>query len=391
MVTNPDKPTAALLGAGASVEAGIPTAMKITRKIYDLIAEDRRHDYIYSKALGYIIAGLLFQKSTKGHSPYGELDIEEIFTVIAQIANREKLEILPFISSWHPAINLLDTKPTYTTRNRSAFKDSLRRLLDNRNRSAGSDIEREELYSIIQKIANDVPKSGVFKNLVHLIMTKLAEITYVEDPSVVDYLKPLLLLTNLKFISTLNYDNTIELAASSAGTDYSIGVEDWTEHTHVSFAPDRLKLLKLHGSINWTKYSARNTIGKGPRYIGLRIKTGRIGGGTRFGSYIVFGKGDKLTSIGPFLEIYNEFTASLEHVTHLLIVGYSFRDIHINTAVKKWFDTDTDRTVQIIGSRRVKECKEQLFQYFLWMKEKSGRVGISDKGAAKGLKRLAEG
>ncbi len=391
MITNSDKTTiAALLGAGASVDASIPTAVKMTQEIYNLTGDYRTGNLQECKALGYIIAGVLFQKSIEGHSPYSEPDIEEIFTAIDQLANREKLEILPFISSWHPAINLLEADATDTFRIRSDFKKSLDSLLNNPRRRNDDMVK---LFRIIQRLGSNEPKSEIFKRLIDIVMGKLKTITWIEDSSVVDYLKPLVLLPNLKFISTLNYDNAIELAAFSAKIKYSVGVEHWSELSHVSFDPDRLKLLKLHGSINWAAMPityGRKHEGK-PAHTKLVIKTDRVGEHYYYTPFIVFGKGDKLTSVGPFLELYNEFTASLEHVEHLLIVGYSFRDIHINTAVKKWFDTNKDRTVQIIGSKRVRECKEKLFQYFLRHEKSSGRVRISSDGAAKGLTRLAEG
>jgi hypothetical protein len=50
-----------LLGAGASVEAEVPAAYKMTERIAEIFRESPQHE-IHSRVITFVVGGLLFKK-----------------------------------------------------------------------------------------------------------------------------------------------------------------------------------------------------------------------------------------------------------------------------------------------------------------------------------------
>lgn len=51
---------------------------------------------------------------------------------------------------------------------------------------------------------------------------------------------------------------------------------------------------------------------------------------------LVFGHGAKLRADSPFLSLSAESESRLAGATRLAIVGYSFRDDHVNDVIRRW-------------------------------------------------------
>lgn len=65
-------------------------------------------------------------------------------------------------------------------------------------------------------------------------------------------------------------------------------------------------------------------------------------------SALVFGERNKLTAEGPFLDLLAQFRLELEPAHRLVVVGYSFRDAHINEMIRRWVNGDRNRHVVVI-------------------------------------------
>ena len=63
---------------------------------------------------------------------------------------------------------------------------------------------------------------------------------------------------------------------------------------------------------------------------------------------LVFGEGAKLQAKGPFLGLLAEFERHLASPTQLVVIGYSFRDIHVNEVIRRWTAQDTSRTILVV-------------------------------------------
>src|SRR5215216_7428160 len=75
-----------LLGAGASADAEVPTAFELTERILCELTEDSR------RALNSVCERLT--------ENWGGLDVERVFSAVELLAERERLEITPFVDRW---------------------------------------------------------------------------------------------------------------------------------------------------------------------------------------------------------------------------------------------------------------------------------------------------
>ena len=62
---------------------------------------------------------------------------------------------------------------------------------------------------------------------------------------------------------------------------------------------------------------------------------------------IVFGQ-TKLRPDGPFIGLLLEFARRLEETDHLVVVGYSFRDDHVNEQIRRWLGGQQKRTMTVV-------------------------------------------
>lgn len=53
---------------------------------------------------------------------------------------------------------------------------------------------------------------------------------------------------------------------------------------------------------------------------------------------VIFGQRNKLTVEGPFLELLKQFDEQLQRTDLLTVIGYSFRDTHINFYITKYLN-----------------------------------------------------
>jgi len=143
-------------------------------------------------------------------------------------------------------------------------------------------------------------------------------------------------------IFTLNYDDTIELAASHYKVKYSTGFEEHYSKATKSnmmfytgnFLVDScgINLYKLHGSIQWSA-SAFSTdqlysdvfYEKTPSYSNMQSYAFPI---------IILGK-NKLRADACYLDLFIRLKEKLKYATEIVIAGYSFQDHHINMILKE--------------------------------------------------------
>lgn len=97
-----------LFGAGASKEAGVPTAYGLTHEIAN---EFRRQQHLqrHSRVVSFVLGGLLFNRGIHGDDPLSSgVNVEEFFNAIQLLADRSSLEAAPFVGSWHSMVEEFD-------------------------------------------------------------------------------------------------------------------------------------------------------------------------------------------------------------------------------------------------------------------------------------------
>ena len=331
---------AALLGAGASVEAGIPATVDMTRAIADIVDNDFRAKYDgAAQALHYVRSKIVAYDAVRGGSAYAEVDVERLFSAVQLLADRENLEITPFVGNWDQGVGAIDVpqRSSFWGRN---FKEAVFSSFDR-------DVERLLDQFVREKVG--LGSGYVFARLVERMTMALRQVTIVTRP--VDYLAPLMALAQRQSflaVATLNYDLSIEAIARQASIPSTTGIEYWSEHGRWNWPKEGIRLLKLHGSIDWRVETIRPRATPSGVLSSIAVTATDDPVGDHRPPALVFGQRGKLTTPGPFLDLLTQFREEIEQVDRLLVIGYSFRDEHVNEAVRRWINGDRRRHLVVI-------------------------------------------
>jgi NAD-dependent SIR2 family protein deacetylase len=283
-----------LLGAGASVEAEIPDAKKMAKEIIRKF-NDAAHLSKEAEVLNFVNEQLIAAAKKR----YSDLsidcvDIEALYNAILLLSERDTLEISPFVESWHPYLDEIE--------------------------------DADE----------------TFKRIMLWMKLKLKGLTLINDEKRVDYLKPILNLAkhqNKLFIATLNYDYAIELLSRINGIACDTGIESWMEKGWFDYPNNGIQLIRLHGSNYWLWSEDVMTYDERLPHRLIRVQP-------QFDvelpmsvlvepPMVIFGQRNKLTAEGPFLDLLKKFDEQLQRTDILTVIGYSFRDPHINFYITK--------------------------------------------------------
>jgi NAD-dependent SIR2 family protein deacetylase len=332
--------TVVLLGAGASAEAGVPTTRKMTVELAKRISGENWHrrDRVAS-ALNFVCGALIAHDAAHGNDPFEEPDVERVFAAVEMLAERRTLEVSPFVDAWDPGVDAWDDLTRPRPEN---FARQFRRALESGNDS--------ELTNFLQSLGgSEFGPSRVgttYTFLGHQMLEKLRELVELTEKKV-DYLRPLVSRGRQNgglTIATLNYDRGIELAAAAEQVPVETGIASWLESRQWEWPAHGVRLLKLHGSIDWFWSRAEAEEGELPHDV-VQI-------GTSDQLYprpaLVFGNRGKLRAEGPFLGLLAEFGKLLERASRLIVIGYSFRDDHVNEGIRQWLSEARQRKIVVI-------------------------------------------
>lgn len=273
-----------LLGAGASVDAGIMHAKSMTEDIERKIGEIAEYQP-FKDLYNYLKSSIIYQRGLNGDFNNTGVNIENLLNVLAELKLNTKNKLYPFIGSWNVQLQ----------------------------RVAGKDFEHiEKLDTLIRK--------------------QLFEWINIESYDKSSYFSGLTELANEVGIClrvfTLNYDLCVEKALAKQPIDVELGFNTLTREWDASYFDSnpaeegKIFLYKLHGSIDWKRDS---TPGKTLRYCDT----------PRSDHELIFGTPAKLTSIDPYLFYVHEFRkySLQEPLRFIVAVGYSFGDEYINRLI----------------------------------------------------------
>ena len=424
------------LGAGASIDAGVPAAYDMTKQVLGLFENDRNL-VKHTQVLRFVVGGLLFQEGVQGRDPFNGINVEELFNAIELLATRDQLEASPFIGSWHQRIKDLD-RVEISSQDTDELKDILYQAVLNdlsievneptwkpgkidqeignlfaklasrhprpaspgkeiidilnelklglKNRHRGSDYH---FRTRISTLVNRVSQTGggrIFQETSRHMIQRLVDMVWIDDVTKTDYLSPLISYAgkNNLVIASLNYDNAIELAANKANMPLTTGIETWSNTGQFSRPQNGIYLLKLHGSIDWHF----KQMGSSPDKPMPHQIIEKIPEPTKTREYyqpaLIFGQRNKLTAKGPFLDLLQEFNRALQETKQLTIIGYSFRDEHINEIIGQWLNGARDRHLRIINGSKFAQNPPEFIQTI--HKGAMKRIQLTQYCAADGIK-----
>lgn len=286
-----------LLSAGASVEADVPDAKRMAKEIIQNFNADAR---LRNEAdvLNFVNAQLVDDARRRASDPSIDgVDVEALYNAILLLFERDELEISTFVESWLPDL--------VTIKN----------------------------------------PDKIFGDIMFRMERMLKALTLIKDEHKVAYLKPILNLARRQkrlFVATLNYDNGIELLSRVNGIGCDTGIESWIKTGSFDYPNNGIQLLKLHGSVYWRWTKDAQTYEERLPHRRIRFKT-------HFDEklpamvlvetpMVVFGQRNKLTTEGPFLDLLKQFDEQLQRTDILTVVGYSFRDPHIDFYISKFLN-----------------------------------------------------
>jgi hypothetical protein len=270
-----------LLGAGASVDAGIPHSAEMVRQIEEALEVDWSE---FKELYNYVRSAIFYADGIRGTYPNAvAYNIERLVMSLDELARREEHPLYPFVGAWNP------------------------RLLQ----VAGSAFENVPRFrtKILEKLRHEwieiqnFERASYFRGLISF----QKQLNY-----------PLR-------VFTLNYDLCVERAYHSEYHEFPERGFDKNRHWSHEILEDaepadkNFYLYKLHGSIDWV----RDQHGK----LTFSDSTSNIKSDD---GQIIFGLTYKLQYVDPFLFLVYQLRRQSLEARLILVIGYGFADEHIN-------------------------------------------------------------
>ena len=393
-----------LLGAGASTEAGLKDAKGMTQQLLEISAQrsSLASSVQQTRLLYFVVGGLLFQQSVSGNDPLTSgVNIEAVFNAIELLGRRRDVEFAPLVSAWHPVLEELARPSEDPWHEQREFEQRFEQAMAGLFSQYGSGFSVRGLYdTVIQMIDTRASSNNqIFHSTLEWMIRALIDMVQIKDENSTSYLIPLLKVngTKKRTIATLNYDSTIEIAARLADIPVFVGIEQWKPGVYPC-KDEGIQLLKLHGSADWeiheeyptstnpfpqpkiSVHSSDKRPNSHPNPDGSIPSPGKYHN-PEYKPAVIFGGMNKLTTQGPFLDLLRVFRNELDVADRLTIIGYSFRDSHINDYIYQWLSNDS-KSLRIINGPSFSESRDGFAGRLLELQKMSPglKQGIKDLG-----------
>lgn len=296
-----------LLGAGASVEAGIPSSAGMIGELESLLTESQEWGQ-FTDLYFYLKSAIRFSEGIKGRFNDGADNIERLINTLEDLRRGDEHPLYPFIGAWNP--RLVDV-----TRNDLSMLDRFRNRIVTQLRDHWVQPENYD-------------DGGYYNGLARFAS---------------EYQHQL-------WVFSLNYDLCVERNCVQVGIER--GFDDsrcwqWRSFDDARESSSAISLMKLHGSIDWTWDEYRRlTWSDSPS----RIAPDDLA--------IIFGTTYKLQYIDPFLFFAYELRRrTLTDAKLVVTVGYGFADEHINGILSQALRADPSRRLLAIVGKDAAESE----------------------------------
>lgn len=382
-----------LLGAGASADAGIPTTMEMTDAVIGELA-DREHRRVL-KFIRYTIAAHLAQRRPDEWArdePSVAVDVERLFAAVDLLVDRDQQPWSPFVGTWRSGLESFAPEPSIREFDLGvALRDVDRALIaamsDTARRgsvsSMTSRILERPLFELLERAFKVVRPSDVSVLLADVrdeMLRSLFSVVRIADSTRVSYLSPLVELARKQgslTIASLNYDRVIETLAELTDVRCDTAIESWSTQGELEWSESSLlRLLKLHGSIDWVADRHEPTTAGQLPLLRIRKIKSEDERAWHERPAVVFGEAGKLRAEGPFLELLLRWSAELRRADTLLVVGYSFRDAHVNEMIARWFTSEETRRIVLVDLADVASAEHPSLAWYLCQAD--NRAGRTD-------------
>ena len=281
-----------LLGAGASVEAGIPDSNEMVRRVEHETSRGAWKEYLglyrYLRSSVFYADGL--EGITGSNVPF---NIERLVNVLDELRKKERHTLYPFVGAWNPKLQDV----------------------------AGAGFE------CVHELR---------KQIVSLLLGQWVALAKSETA---DYYRGLLRFQeefgHALRVFSLNYDLCVEKSCGygTVQRGFARRVWDWRLFDEGSNEETRIFLYKLHGSLDWS-FAEDGTVSYSDSPSSIEDE--RVA--------LIFGTSYKLQYVDPFLFLaYQLRRWTLDAARLVVAIGYGFMDEHINGILGQALRQDANR------------------------------------------------
>ncbi len=281
-----------LLGAGASVEAGLLDSSTMIDEIEKLISSDPAW-MCYRELYRYVRSSIFFADGLDGvfdkNVPF---NIERLVNVLDELLKKERHALYPFVGAWNPKLQ-------------EVAGDDFKNVRDFRNLIVK--ILRDEWVTL-----SETEKAGYYEGLLRFQR---------------QYEHPLR-------VFSLNFDLCVEQSCELKNVQrgFDLRVWDWRMFDETLDDSHSLLLYKLHGSLDWYFKDGQVLYSDAP----TKIKADEIA--------LIFGTSYKLQYVDPFLFFAYELRRwTLDSARLIICIGYGFNDEHINGILGQALSRNNER------------------------------------------------
>lgn len=318
-----------LLGAGASVDAGIPHSAAMVQAIEKALEHDWKE---FKDLYNYVRSAIFYADGIRGtYAADVAYNIERLVVALDELSRREEHPIYPFVGAWNP------------------------RLLQ----VAGNDFQHVSAFKtkIIEKLRHEwieisnYDRASYFQGLIRF----QKELNY-----------PLR-------VFTLNYDLCVERAYQAEYKELperGFDKQRYWSHELLEESPPAEKNLyvyKLHGSIDWFRDLGTGKLTFSDSTSKIKPDDGAL----------IFGTSYKLQYVDPFLFLVYQLRKLSLEARLILVIGYGFGDEHINGILKQALRGSPEKRLVAVTwfgngvSQEEVERKRERFRAFV-----SGQLGF---------------
>jgi len=191
----------------------------------------------------------------------------------------------------------------------------------------------------------ETPLAERLRTSVNNILARTLE--FKGDSSKLAYLDPVMRLAREQeglVIATLNFDDVIERACDKNGITWSHGVKNGG--AELDFQSATVHLLKLHGSTRWVSLIGKET---GELFaIEFDVDFSYPEDSTWDKRAMLIGR-PKLVYNYPFPQLLARFGEDLLRHDKVTVIGYSFRDDHVNEMLRLWLKSRRNVLLTIVN------------------------------------------
>ncbi len=296
-----------LFGAGASKGAGCFLSKEMLFDLKESISDSEiswPNSKYFLDIYNFIIQSLLYQYGLKDtEAKVSEVtNIEDFVLVLQQIIDREYIVPPPLIGNWNNKITLWEAE------NKNIFQDFYD-FIYNQLVHKWTQFDKEKAKNILEPFDNLTQSDEQFDiNIFSL---------------------------NYDIMFEKNFNNENEHLVYT-GFSQKLWVGDFNNPQN----PEKIKIYKLHGSIDWH-------FDKKEEIIKQEI--------TEEKPLIIFGSGSKIQSYDPFLSLLGAFNEVLKTASVFITVGYSFQDRYINNILIQNLSSDLNTKMLIVDPDKIEK------------------------------------